>query len=687
MTGRDQRSQFLATFGTALGVAAGYYVACEVGLQLHLPGATTSILWPPNAVLTSALLLTSPRKWPFLLLAALPAHLIVELRTGWSVPFVLTLFTTNCLEALIAAGGTWLLSDAPARFDTLTRLSAFLASAVLAGPVLSSFADAAAVTFFRGEPYWTVWQTRTFSNVLSELTVVPAVVGVVSNGRRWLREGWTRRTTEALCLGIGLLAVGSLGMRGELGQLAPLRAVSTQTPLVLQLPFLLWAAVRFGPVGAGVALLATSAISAWALVDGSGPFGVGDPSTTVTALTLSLILESSTLLCLATVVQEQRQTETALRTSEVMKSAILQSLSTGVVVVDRAGTVLALNDSWTHLARQCGCASVSIGNNLLESCAASARGGNAIGRAMERGVSAVLAGSRAQVSVDHLSDPGPTPHWWSVHVVRLDAPEGGSVIALTDVTDVRRAELDAQRTREELAHVARVATIGELTASLAHQLNQPLSAILTNAQTASRLLETAGPDTSKLRAILLDIVKDDRRARDIIGRLRKLMRRGETTTVRVNLCSLVREVVDLVSADATSRGVSIHVNVGHQPAHVRGDSVQLQQLVLNLLQNAMEAVSDRLDGPRTITLRCSVTDQDAVHLVMHDSGRGLAAGAEDLIFEPFYTTKPRGMGMGLSIVRTILEAHGGSIRASNGTGGGAIFEITLPLDQGDTIPV
>ena len=101
----------------------------------------------------------------------------------------------------------------------------------------------------------------------------------------------------------------------------------------------------------------------------------------------------------------------------------------------------------------------------------------------------------------------------------------------------------------------------------------------------------------------------------------------------------------------------------------------------------MEAVSDRLDGPRTITLRCSVTDQDAVHLVMHDSGRGLAAGAEDLIFEPFYTTKPRGMGMGLSIVRTILEAHGGSIRASNGTGGGAIFEITLPLDQGDTIPV
>ena len=314
-------------------------------------------------------------------------------------------------------------------------------------------------------------------------------------------------------------------MWDQLGQITPLRAVSTQTPLVLQLPFLLWAAVRFGPVGAGVSLLATSAISAWALVNGSGPFGVGDPSTTVMALTLSLILESSTLLCLSTVVQEQRQAETALRTSELMKSAILQSLSTGVVVVDRAGTVLALNDSWTHLARQCGCASVAIGNNLLDSCTASARGGNAIGRAMERGVSAVLDGSRPRFSVDHVTDNGPTPRWWSVHVVRLDAPEGGSVIALTDVTDVRRAELDAQRTREELAHVTRVATVGELTASLAHQLNQPLSAILTNAQTASRLLETSGPDTSKLRAILLDIVKDDP-VRRVIGRLREVMRRG-----------------------------------------------------------------------------------------------------------------------------------------------------------------
>ena len=195
-------SRRVAVIGGALVVAVGYYVACQVGLSLRLPGATPSVLWPPNAILTSALLLSPPRRWPLLLLAAFPVHVILELNAGFSTPLILVLFLTNCLEAVIGAGGVWLLSDAPTQFDTFPRLTAFFVSAVFAGPLLSSFADAAAVTAFHGEVYWTVFRSRLLSNVLSELTVVPAVVGAVAGLRHWLRPQWTGHATEAVLLAV-----------------------------------------------------------------------------------------------------------------------------------------------------------------------------------------------------------------------------------------------------------------------------------------------------------------------------------------------------------------------------------------------------------------------------------------------------------------------------------------------------
>ncbi|HKW02886.1 MAG TPA: ATP-binding protein, partial [Vicinamibacterales bacterium] len=291
-----------------------------------------------------------------------------------------------------------------------------------------------------------------------------------------------------------------------------------------------------------------------------------------------------------------------------------------------------------------------------------------------------VAANQHRFFLDHRSESGLSPRWWSILVEPLGSGDGGAVIARTDVTDVRLAELEAQRSRQELAHVARVSTVGELTASLAHQLNQPLGAIMTNAQAARRMLDSPSPDVAKLHAILVDIVKDDRRASDIIVRLRKLLRRGELAMTRVNLTSLIREVADLVVGDAIVRAVTVSVDLDGEPVFVQGDNVQLQQVVLNLLQNAMDAVGDQSDGSRQVTVRCSRPHGQAVRVSMHDTGPGLPAGTEDLVFEPFYTTKPGGMGMGLSIVRSILEAHGGSIRAANHEGRGAVFEFDLPLD-------
>src|SRR3954464_5728465 len=159
----------------AIPTCLGYYLGSLLGLELRLPPATTSVLWPPNAVLTAALMLTPPKRWPMVLLPVLPLHILIQHPTGWPLALILSLFITNCLEAVLAAGGMRLLSGTPWRFDTLRGLSAFYVSAVIVAPLVSSFADAAAVHWFRGEPYWQVWANRSIGNVLAKFTVLPAV--------------------------------------------------------------------------------------------------------------------------------------------------------------------------------------------------------------------------------------------------------------------------------------------------------------------------------------------------------------------------------------------------------------------------------------------------------------------------------------------------------------------------------
>ena len=285
----------------------------------------------------------------------------------------------------------------------------------------------------------------------------------------------------------------------------------------------------------------------------------------------------------------------------------------------------------------------------------------------------------------------------------LDRPDGGAVVTRADVTDLRTAEFDVQRTRQELAHVGRVSTVGELTASLAHELYQPLTAIMTNAQAARRMLAAAKPDVSQIHLILSDIVNDDRRASDVIERLRDLLRKGELEMVPVDLASTIRDVADLLRGDAIVKQVQVTLDLDGYPVVVLGDRVQLQQVMLNLLHNAMEAMADGRSRATTVSVRCRRVDDvpahstgsgqahstgsgqapstgsGLAHVTVSDTGPGLLAGAEETVFDPFYTTKKDGMGMGLSIVRTIIESHGGSITAANHELGGAVFEFTLPL--------
>jgi signal transduction histidine kinase len=245
----------------------------------------------------------------------------------------------------------------------------------------------------------------------------------------------------------------------------------------------------------------------------------------------------------------------------------------------------------------------------------------------------------------------------------------------------KQGELEAQRLRQDLTHIGRVSALGELTASLAHELNQPLTAILSNAQVAERLLAAAAPNLEEVREILRDIVTDDRRATEVIRRLRALVKKGDLEFVPLDLNELVREVARLMQSDAISRGISLSLELAADLPSVRGDRVQLQQVVLNLVLNGLDAMHESGAGQRTLIIRTARDVADAVAVSVQDAGTGIDEKNMEQLFHPLFTTKTEGLGMGLAIARTIVDAHGGRLSAANNVTAGATFQFSLPVSR------
>jgi C4-dicarboxylate-specific signal transduction histidine kinase len=246
-----------------------------------------------------------------------------------------------------------------------------------------------------------------------------------------------------------------------------------------------------------------------------------------------------------------------------------------------------------------------------------------------------------------------------------------------DITQRKRAELDVQHTQKEVTHLARVAMLGELSGALAHELNQPLTAILSNAQAAQRFMARQPVDLDEVREILQDIVDEDRRAGEIIQRLRRLFDKQEVPRQPVAIDELVAGVLRILRNDLINHGVTLVTQLAPQPAHVNADPVQLQQVLINLLMNACDAMAGKTVA-KTVELRCSAAGGH-VQISVSDHGTGMDAATLARVFDPFFTTKQRGMGLGLSICRTIVGAHEGRLWAENNAGGGATFYLTLPL--------
>ncbi len=251
-----------------------------------------------------------------------------------------------------------------------------------------------------------------------------------------------------------------------------------------------------------------------------------------------------------------------------------------------------------------------------------------------------------------------------------------------DVTRRKAAEVEAQKRQAELAHLSRVTMLGELSGSLAHELNQPLTAILSNAQAAQRFLAGGDGNLEEVRAILDDIVREDKRAGEVIRRLRLLLQKGEIRLEALDANQLVDEVLRLLRSDLIGHGVTARTEIGADLPPLLGDRIQIEQVLLNLVTNACDAMASATSAEKRLVVRAQSANGNGVQVSVVDRGCGLPPADLDRIFEPFVTTKKQGMGLGLTVCRTIIAAHGGRLWATNNDDRGASFHFTLPGAEG-----
>jgi PAS domain S-box-containing protein len=262
-----------------------------------------------------------------------------------------------------------------------------------------------------------------------------------------------------------------------------------------------------------------------------------------------------------------------------------------------------------------------------------------------------------------------------------------------DLTERKRAEAEAheseRRYREvqmELAHVSRVTTLGELAASIAHEVNQPLTAIVINGEACLRWLDRAVPDLGEARSCVGGIIRAGRRASEIIQRLRALSRKTETQKVAMDINDAISEVIPLVQHEVLSHRVSLRLDLAPTLPAVLGDRVQLQQVIINLLVNGLDAMATVTDRSRELVVRSQLDDSGQVLVAVEDSGVGIDPENAKQLFNAFFTTKSSGMGMGLAICRSTIEAHGGRLWASANEPRGAVFQFILPRERDETVP-
>lgn len=650
----------------AIVLAIAYYLGVHVGFALTPDSSPVSTMWPPNAILLAGLLLAPPRSWWLMIVAVLPAHLAAELALG--VPFGLASlwFLSNAGEALIGAALIVRYLGGRPRFDRVRDLSIFIIAGAVVAPLLTSFLDAGfvAIAGWRYDGYWEIWRTRLFSNALATLTLVPLIMVVFQRqiGSLW-RPGlaWGLETAALLVS----ICVASLVVFEHV------YAREFATFLYLPLPFLMWAALRYGVVGVSLCAAIVAGFAITGLLEGPGASATQSAEGAARSVQVFLLIAESSLMLLAASLAELRHSRrTAARQEERLKLA-LNAAGMGTWEWDIGEDRV----TWRPARQEGGSESITrtrSSKQLLRFVHEGDR--SAVVQAIE---DALRKDGSADVEYRFLQGIG-RYSWIASKGRTLTDSEGNPMRMIgvfVDVTERKVEEMRTRTQREQLAHLSRVSILGELSGAIAHELNQPLTSILLNAQSALREMDGEVLSVQEITEILQEIIADDKRAGEVIRRLRALLLRGAVEMRPLDINECIEEVLRLEQNDLTAHQVVTEIQLEKPSPAVIGDRVQLQQVLLNLVVNARDAMASNGTEDRTLRIM-SANGDDLVWVRITDSGPGIRD--TEAIFEPFFSTKGHGIGMGLAICRTIVSAHGGRVWATNNPARGATFHLCVP---------
>ena len=678
---------------SALIVSVSTFLGSQFGAVVRFPEAGSAILFPPYAVLTAALILTPPAQWWVYFFASLVGHILtVPTTDGLTLAFGASTEIANFARALTTAAALRWLGQHRPRFDSLDGTAKFLSVAGLMAPAVGATIGAAIVVVYGQaspgpDPYWRIWRAWFLSNAIVGVTLLPLIVSVITRYDIIRRTLTPRRLSElaALLVGLAIVAFAAL-VGGSAGMLSlPVR-------LYAPLPFLLWAAMRFGPASTSASLLVVTAFAIAGVMNGLGPFAHTPTDDGVLSLYLFLVFTSVPTLLLAALMKEREKVMSALSADIAERKRAQEALQASEDRVALAATSanlgfwawnLRADEIWLsdHGRRVWGGGLPKTGD---PTCA------QLLARVHEEDRQRVSDACEGAIARRELCEqefriarPDGTPRWLFLKG-RLEFDGDGEpkqmVGVVIDITERKCAETELQDRRQELAHLGRVATLGQMSGALAHELRQPLTAILFNTKAAQNILAKDSPDLEEVRAILRDIAHDDARAGEVIGRLRALLKKGsgQPTYESLQLSAVVEDGLDIARSDIMARGVAVTTEFERPLPPVSGDRVELQQVLVNLVLNACEAMGGRPPAERRLTVGTTCDDAGFIVAYVVDRGTGIRPDKLEQVFEPFVTSKTDGLGLGLAICRTIVNAHRGRLWATNNSEGGATFFLALP---------